>query len=203
MERKKDYQKRSKSHHNKQNQLQALKKIAKERNPDEFYIGMTKTKLVNGVHFNINPNEESLLTPAQRLLIKTGNTNYIRLKIQQEKKKVQKMEEEYLMATTQADPKSHVMFADTKAGTFQAKTFLEKDHSTVQVMKVKRSKSLLRQKEKLDERKKRLKHMVVISDKLETSKNLSNDKFSVGRKTIKKETKESAAVYRFQKRRNK
>ena len=74
------------SHHNKKSQLQALKKIAKERNPDEFYIGMTKTKLVNGVHFDINSNEGSLLTPAQRLLIKTGNTNYIRLKIQQEKK---------------------------------------------------------------------------------------------------------------------
>ena len=38
------------------------------------------------------------------------------------------------MVTTKADPKSRVMFADTKAGTFQAKTFLEKDHSTVQVV---------------------------------------------------------------------
>lgn len=38
------------------------------------------------------------------------------------------------MATTKADPKSHVMFADTKAGTFQAKTFLEKDLSTVLVV---------------------------------------------------------------------
>ena len=51
LEKKKDYLLRSKDYHSKQKRLKALKEKASLKNPDEFYFGMVKSQLKNGIHF--------------------------------------------------------------------------------------------------------------------------------------------------------
>lgn len=89
LEKHKDYVIRAREFHKKEDTLRRLKEKAANRNPDEFYFRMIRTKTVNGVH---RPeNEANKYTPEELLLMKTQDIGYVLQKIQSEKKKVEKL----------------------------------------------------------------------------------------------------------------
>lgn len=50
LEKKKDYKQRAVDYHRKEDRINALKESASQRNPDEFYFGMHKSRTKDGVH---------------------------------------------------------------------------------------------------------------------------------------------------------
>lgn len=89
LEKHKDYVIRAKEYHKKEETLRRLKEKAANRNPDEFYFRMIKTKTVDGVH-----RPESVankFSPEELMLMKTQDMGYVLQKIQSEKKKVEKL----------------------------------------------------------------------------------------------------------------
>ena len=50
LEKHKDYVKRAKDFHKKEDAINVLKRKARDRNPDEFYFAMQKSKTRDGVH---------------------------------------------------------------------------------------------------------------------------------------------------------
>ncbi|KAJ3821206.1 u3 small nucleolar RNA-associated protein 11 [Lentinula raphanica] len=76
LEKHKDYVKRAKDYHSKQDRLTRLKQKAAERNKDEFYFSMTKERTKGGVHIKGRGNA-ALPTDVVKVL-KTQDENYIR-----------------------------------------------------------------------------------------------------------------------------
>ncbi|KAF9076050.1 small-subunit processome [Rhodocollybia butyracea] len=76
LEKHKDYVKRAKDYHSKQDRLTRLKQKAAERNKDEFYFSMTKEKTKGGLHIKDRGNV-ALPTDVVKVL-KTQDENYIR-----------------------------------------------------------------------------------------------------------------------------
>ncbi|KAH3899733.1 probable U3 small nucleolar RNA-associated protein 11 [Saccharomycodes ludwigii] len=96
LEKHKDYVKRAKNYHEKQNTLKVLRSKVNERNPDEFYYGMNSKKidsrtglLITNRHGSDN-NEDSTLSMDQVKLLKTQDTNYIRTMRMESLKKLEK-----------------------------------------------------------------------------------------------------------------
>ena len=50
LEKKKDYRIRARDFHNKQDRIRSLREKAAQRNPDEFYFGMHRSKVKDGKH---------------------------------------------------------------------------------------------------------------------------------------------------------
>ena len=57
LEKKGDYKLRAKNFKNKEQKILSLRKKAEFKNPDEFYLGMINSKLVDGIH---TKNQEGL-----------------------------------------------------------------------------------------------------------------------------------------------
>ncbi|KAJ4485900.1 u3 small nucleolar RNA-associated protein 11 [Lentinula aciculospora] len=76
LEKHKDYVKRAKDYHSKQDRLTRLKQKAAERNKDEFYFSMTKERTKGGIHIKDKGNA-ALPTDVVKVL-KTQDENYIR-----------------------------------------------------------------------------------------------------------------------------
>ncbi|KAJ3750658.1 u3 small nucleolar RNA-associated protein 11 [Lentinula detonsa] len=76
LEKHKDYVKRAKDYHSKQDRLTRLKQKAAERNKDEFYFSMTKERTKGGIHVKDRGNT-ALPTDVVKVL-KTQDENYIR-----------------------------------------------------------------------------------------------------------------------------
>ncbi|KAJ3998576.1 u3 small nucleolar RNA-associated protein 11 [Lentinula boryana] len=76
LEKHKDYVKRAKDYHSKQDRLTRLKQKAAERNKDEFYFSMTRERTKGGIHVKDRGNT-ALPTDVVKVL-KTQDENYIR-----------------------------------------------------------------------------------------------------------------------------
>ncbi|KIK70764.1 hypothetical protein GYMLUDRAFT_32810 [Collybiopsis luxurians FD-317 M1] len=76
LEKHKDYVKRARDYHSKQDRLTRLKQKAAERNKDEFYFAMTKESTKGGVHIKDRGNV-ALPTDVVKVL-KTQDENYLR-----------------------------------------------------------------------------------------------------------------------------
>jgi len=113
LEKRKDYVKRAKNFHMKEDTLKTLRKKATEKNPDEFYFQMVNTKMKNGVHEK--QYDEKTYTKPQIDLMKTQDINYLNLQKNQESHKIRKLEENlhFIDESDQQDRK-HVFFVDTK-----------------------------------------------------------------------------------------
>ena len=97
LEKKKDYKIRSKDYHRKQDALTKLRKKAAERNPDEFYFGMNKSKVNNdGRHVKTvqarNEEREALIGPEAVKLMKSQDLSYVRLQSLKDAKKVERLQ---------------------------------------------------------------------------------------------------------------
>lgn len=111
LEKHKDYTKRAKDYHAKQNTLKILRGKANERNPDEYYHKMNSQKMDSKTGLLIKEREESeSLSVDQVKLLKTQDSNYLRLLQQQNLKQILK-KKEGLLFDLENDNK-HKIFVD-------------------------------------------------------------------------------------------
>ncbi|KAF2401681.1 U3 small nucleolar RNA-associated protein 11 [Trichodelitschia bisporula] len=102
LEKHKDYSLRAKDHREKKQRLKALKEKASFRNPDEFHFGMMSTRTSKGQRLGDRGNK-ALSQDIVRLL-KTQDAGYIRTKLQETRKEIERLEQEFQVE--EADDKS-------------------------------------------------------------------------------------------------
>lgn len=96
LEKKKDYGLRARDYHKKQDRLQVLRRKAAMRNPDEFYFGMNRAGVKNGVHRKLEEvrqkeMEETIGADAVKIM-KGQDLSYVRLQRQKDARKIEKMQ---------------------------------------------------------------------------------------------------------------
>jgi U3 small nucleolar RNA-associated protein 11 len=84
LEKHKDYVKRAKDYHSKEDRIRKLRQKAAERNKDEFYFGMISSKTKNGVHIQDRGNEAMPVDVVK--LLKTQDVGYVRTLVSAEEK---------------------------------------------------------------------------------------------------------------------
>lgn len=113
LEKHKDYLVRAKDFHRKERTIKTLKKKALEKNPDEFYFQMIKSKTKEGVH--IKEREHKNYSNDQIKLLKTQDLNYINLKRSVELKKIEKMKKNlHMLDVADKQNRNHTFFFDTE-----------------------------------------------------------------------------------------
>ncbi|KAL1539468.1 U3 small nucleolar RNA-associated protein 11 [Salvia divinorum] len=111
LEKHKDYVKRARAFHRKEETLQKLKEKAAFRNPDEFSFKMINSKTVRGVHRE--EGEANKYSKEELMLMKTQDIGYILLKLQAEKKKIEKLNATLHCVDNQSSTQ-HVYFAEDR-----------------------------------------------------------------------------------------
>lgn len=71
LEKHKDYVKRAKDFHSKQDRLQVMKRKAAMKNPDEFYFGMKNAKTKKGVHVLEKTRPDAAMSADMQKLVAT------------------------------------------------------------------------------------------------------------------------------------
>ncbi|KAG7467852.1 putative U3 small nucleolar RNA-associated protein 11 [Solea senegalensis] len=219
LEKKKDYKLRADDYHKKQNTLAALRKKALEKNPDEFYFNMINSKLQDGVHVSKKPEEEEM-TEEQKKVMRTQDIKYVEMKRVAEAKKIERMKGELHLLDAESKQKNkHTFFVDSKkeVNSFDLANHLNTapelvdrvyNRPTLKTLETKsiqgatephRVKKLARQRKHqytiLSQRIDREKKMFVITQKIQTRKDLQDKRKKV---KVKKETTNSAAIYKFE-----
>ncbi|GAU24145.1 hypothetical protein TSUD_83800 [Trifolium subterraneum] len=118
LEKHKDYVVRAQAFHKKQDTLRILREKAANRNEDEFYFKMIKTKTVDGVHRPVN--EDNKYTQDELILMKTQDIGYVLQNLQSEKKKVEKLSA-MLHSIDNKPLNNHVYFADDRINVVKIK----------------------------------------------------------------------------------
>ncbi|KAG8540682.1 hypothetical protein GDO81_018793, partial [Engystomops pustulosus] len=113
LEKKKDYKVRADEFKKKRNTLDALRRKALDKNPDEFYFKMTSSKLQDGVHVIKQKPEE--VTDEQLKIMRTQDIKYVEMKRVAEAKKIERLKAELHLLDVEKKPKNtHTFFCDTK-----------------------------------------------------------------------------------------
>jgi U3 small nucleolar RNA-associated protein 11 len=218
LEKKKDYKQRADEHHKRQNTLKALRRKALNKNPDEFYFKMVRTKLEDGVH----QTEDGIpaYTPEQLKLIQSQDIQYVNFKRSVELKKIERLKANLHLLDVPGKPKNqHVVFLDTKQQVreFDAAKYLQTDAAlldrtynrprleTLSVEHVKGNVSDAALAEcaaeksrlyaQLTKRIERERQLHIVTQKMETKKQLLDKKSK--KKKVRDETVDSAAVFRW------
>ena len=123
LEKKKDYVLRAKDFHKKEDALNALKRKAAYRNPDEFYFAMQRAKTEDGVHV-ARSTEQNKYTEEELRVMKTQDVKYVQMKAAMEEKKVEKMKKN-LHGIGVPVKRKHTIFVDTEE---EAKKFNAAEH---------------------------------------------------------------------------
>mmetsp|Transcript_13740 Transcript_13740/g.17333 ORF Transcript_13740/g.17333 Transcript_13740/m.17333 type:complete len:297 (+) Transcript_13740:88-978(+) len=95
LEKKKDYRIRAADYHRKQDAITTLRRKASERNPDEFYFGMNRARVIKGRHVkdnNIAENKTDANDPEVVKLMKTQDLSYVRMQTLKDMKKVERLQ---------------------------------------------------------------------------------------------------------------
>ncbi|KAK4030057.1 hypothetical protein OUZ56_023015 [Daphnia magna] len=111
LEKKKDYRERARDFNEKKGALKGLHKRALNKNPDEFYFHMIRSRMEEGEHVE-TPKEEEC-TPEQLKLMQTQDLKYIAHKRLVESKKIDKLQAQLHLVDAEK-PNNHVFFVDTK-----------------------------------------------------------------------------------------
>lgn len=121
LEKKKDYKLRANDYHLKEEKLKAMRSKAELRNPDEFYFGMNRSAVVDGVHQKMNDARmkelKNEIGPDAVKLMKDQDLTYVRMHRQRDLKKVDKMQSEmhFLGAASAKDVgRKHTVFVDSQ-----------------------------------------------------------------------------------------
>ncbi|XP_063300573.1 probable U3 small nucleolar RNA-associated protein 11 [Pelobates fuscus] len=217
LEKKKDYKLRAEDYRKKRNTLNALRKKALEKNPDEFYFKMTSSKLQDGIHVIKQQTEET--TDEQLKVMRTQDLKYVEMKRVSEAKKIERLKSELHLLDAEGSQKNkHTFFCDTKKevqkfdlathlntapelvnrvynrptiDTLKKKTIIGAAHAG-QLKKLRKQRK--QQYEILNQRIEREKKLFVISQKIQTRKDLLDKRQKV---KVKKETVDSPAIYKF------
>jgi|UniRef100_A0A6T5Y7T2 U3 small nucleolar RNA-associated protein 11 len=118
LEKKKDYVLRAKDFHKKEDAINALKRKAAYRNPDEFYFAMQNSKTEDGVH-KTRSTTQNKYTEDELKVMKTQDVKYVQLKAAIEAKRVEKMKRN-LHGIGVSAKRKHTVFVDTEE---EAKSF--------------------------------------------------------------------------------
>uniref|UniRef100_A0A060TCM8 U3 small nucleolar RNA-associated protein 11 n=1 Tax=Blastobotrys adeninivorans TaxID=409370 RepID=A0A060TCM8_BLAAD len=142
LEKKKDYQLRSKDFHRKEAALKLLRKKASERNPDEYHHGMNSQKTdKNGILITDRGNE--VLSNSGAKLLKTQDSGYVRTLNGTEQNKIKKLESQLLFESQG----NHTIFVDSEedAKSFSAAKYFDTDPTMVNRRENRLKKSQLEQ----------------------------------------------------------
>ncbi|XP_073471606.1 probable U3 small nucleolar RNA-associated protein 11 [Aquarana catesbeiana] len=221
LEKKKDYKLRAEDFKKKRNTLNALRKKALEKNPDEFYFKMTSSQLKDGAHVIKQKSEE--VTDEQLKIMRTQDIKYVEMKRVSEAKKIERLKSELHLLDAVGKPlNKHTFFLDTKkevrnfdlaaqlntAPELVNRVYNRPTLETLRKQTVKglenskQLKKLAKQRQQqyslLNQRIEREKKMFVVSQKIQSRKDLLDKRHKV---KVKKETVNSAAIYKFKKQR--
>uniref|UniRef100_A0A673HH59 U3 small nucleolar RNA-associated protein 11 n=1 Tax=Sinocyclocheilus rhinocerous TaxID=307959 RepID=A0A673HH59_9TELE len=196
---------RNYDYHWKQKTLTAFRKKAMDKNPDEFHFKMIHNQLKDGVHM-IKPKEETM-TEEQKKVTRTQDIRYVEMKRLSQMKVGMKFEL-HVLDVDEEKKNKHVFYVDSKKKEvegFDLATHLNTvpellgRKSIVGAVEPKRIKKLSKQRElqylRLSQRIDREKNMFVISQKIQTRKDLQD---KVKKVKVCEETKTAPAVYRFE-----
>ncbi|XP_060937274.1 probable U3 small nucleolar RNA-associated protein 11 [Limanda limanda] len=220
LEKKKDYKLRADDYHKKKNTISALRKKALEKNPDEFYFNMINSKLQDGVHVGTKAKDAEEVTEEQKKMMRTQDSRYVEMKRVAEVKKIERMKAElHLLDADSKQKNKHTFFVDTKkeVESFDLATHLNTapglvdrvyNRPTLETLETKSvqgpvKNSVLKkfarnrknQYKILSQRIDREKKLFVISQKIQTRKDLQDKTKKV---KVKRETTNSAAIYKFE-----
>ncbi|KAI5858788.1 small-subunit processome [Tricharina praecox] len=92
LEKRKDYQLRSRDFNAKKAKKAALTRLAKERNPDEFYHAMTSARTRDGGVRVADRDTAKVLTPGEVMLLKTQDAGYLRVQRDRERRAIESLE---------------------------------------------------------------------------------------------------------------
>ena len=112
LEKHKDYVKRAKDYHSKQDRLQKMRKKAAVKNPDEFYFGMKNAKTKKGVHKVEKHRPEAMMSADMQKLVSTQDLTYAHMTLAQEKKKIDNLQDNLHFLTDRPLSK-HTVFVDS------------------------------------------------------------------------------------------
>ncbi|KAM4600804.1 putative U3 small nucleolar RNA-associated protein 11 [Polymixia lowei] len=219
LEKKKDYKLRADDYHKKQNTLAALQKKALDKNPDEFYFKMISSKLEDGVHVAKKGKWDVEVTDEQRKVMRTQDIKYVEMKRVAEAKKIERLKAElHLLDAKGKDKNKHTFFVDSKqeVQSFDLANHLNTvpelvdrvfNRPTLQTLETKSiqgavdphslmkfAKQRKHQYGILTQRIDREKKMFVISQKIQTRKDLQDKTKKV---RVSKEKHDAPAVYKF------
>jgi len=220
LEKKKDYKQRADDFNKKKRTLKNLRKKALNKNPDEFYFHMINSVTDDGVHHEVEKEEEH--TPEQIQLMQTQDLRYVTMKRTVESKKVEALKSQlHLLDAANQTPSTHTFFVDSRkdAKNFDVAKRLDthpellgnrvnrlrlKDLETMEVASLDREAARCLRKEKkkryaeLAKRIEREKDLALVQQKLEIKRHLASSADSTSKPTvIKKGTKNSAPIYRW------
>ncbi|CAL8249054.1 unnamed protein product [Lota lota] len=223
LEKKKDYKLRANDYHKKQNLLSALRKKAMEKNPDEFYFKMISSKLEDGEHRANRASWDVEVTEEQRKMMRTQDIKYVEMKRVADARKIERMKAElHLLDAKGKEENKHTFFVDSKREV-QEFDLAERlntvpelvgrvyNRPTLETLKTKsiqgatdkrNLQKLARQRGHqytiLTQRIERERKLYVISQKIQCRREIQD---KTKRVKMSNETKEAAAVYKFESKR--
>ncbi|KAM3873047.1 putative U3 small nucleolar RNA-associated protein 11 [Diretmus argenteus] len=220
LEKKKDYKLRADDYHKKQNTLSALRKKALDKNPDEFYFNMIGSQLQDGAHIMKKPKGEVEVTDEQKKVMRNQDIKYIEMKRVAEAKKIERLKAElHLLDADSKQKNKHTFFVDSKkevqsfdlashlntAPELVDRVYNRPTLQTLETMSIQGAvepriiKKLAKQRKYqyrlLSQRIDREKKMFVISQKIQTRRDLQDKTKKV---KVRKETPNAAAIYKFE-----
>lgn len=148
-----------------------MREKAQNKNPDEFYYKMINSKVKDGEHFYLDKNEE--IGKEEKKLLMTQDMKYVLMKVQVEKKKVERLQSELHLTRGAEKPKLHVVFDDSD-------TEDEKSGEDGSLRQAPPSdpdpQDQAHSYQELEARRRRLKELEAAAAKMQTKKNLMTDK---------------------------
>ncbi|XP_076826596.1 putative U3 small nucleolar RNA-associated protein 11 [Brachyhypopomus gauderio] len=218
LEKKKDYKLRADDFHRKQRTLNALSKKALDKNPDEFHFKMIHSQLNDGVHVIKQKDEE--MTEEQKKVMRTQDIRYVEMKRVSEANKIERLKSQlHLLDAEGKQRNTHTFFVDTtkEVEEFDLITHLntvpelvdrtynrptldtlvnKSIKGAVEPQTVKKlAKQRMLQYNELSQRINREKKMFVISQKIQTRKDLQDKNKKV---KVQTESATAPAVYKFE-----
>ncbi|KAI5641181.1 utp11 protein domain-containing protein [Phthorimaea operculella] len=220
LEKKKDYKKRADDYHEKGETLKLLRKRTLDKNPDEFYFHMVNSRVKDGVHHEVQKEDEH--GPEQIKLMQTQDIKYINMKRTVESRRINRLQSQMHMTDiADATPNTHTFFVDEgeekdfdlakrldthpsllgrksnrpRLSDLNKIALPDLDEETVKLMKKKKEKTY----KELATRIEREKQLTVVQQKMELKRHLQDKSAKIMKpKRVQRGTKDSAPVYKFQ-----